>query len=64
MSEEIEKNEEIAIIEKAPQVFEKRFIKTGLSDGIKIQVLEGLSKEDKIKGPEKKNTPENQDKKG
>lgn len=36
-------------IETAPQVFEKRFIKTGLSDGIFIEVIEGLSKEDKIK---------------
>jgi HlyD family secretion protein len=47
-----------------PQVFEKRFIKTGLSDGIRIQVLEGLSKEDKIKGPEKKDASKEQDKKG
>ena len=36
-------------IETDPQVFEKRFIKTGLSDGINIQVVEGLKLEDKIK---------------
>jgi HlyD family secretion protein len=36
-------------VEKEPQVFEKREIKTGLSDGINIQVLEGLSQEEKIK---------------
>jgi HlyD family secretion protein len=36
-------------VETAPQVFEKRYIKTGLSDGINIEVIEGLSKEDKIK---------------
>lgn len=36
-------------IETMPQVFEKRYIKTGLSDGIFIEVLEGLSKDDKIK---------------
>jgi HlyD family secretion protein len=36
-------------VETEPQVFEKRYIKTGLSDGINIEVLEGLSKEDKIK---------------
>ncbi len=36
-------------IETEPQVFEKRYIKTGLSDGINIEVLEGLTKEDKIK---------------
>lgn len=48
-------------IETAPQVFEKRYIKTGLSDGINIEVLEGLKIEDKIKGPEKKEeeAPEN-----
>jgi HlyD family secretion protein len=36
-------------IEVSPQQFEKRLIKTGLSDGINIEVLSGLSKEDKIK---------------
>ena len=36
-------------VETSPQEFEKRFIKTGLSDGINIEVLEGLSKDDKIK---------------
>jgi HlyD family secretion protein len=38
-------------IETAPQQFEKRYIKTGLSDGINIEIIEGLSKEDKIKLP-------------
>jgi HlyD family secretion protein len=36
-------------VEKAPQVFEKRQIKTGLSDGINIEVLSGLTKDDRIK---------------
>jgi HlyD family secretion protein len=36
-------------IEVGEQQFEKRDIKVGLSDGIFIEVLEGLSKEDKIK---------------
>ena len=36
-------------VEISPQVFEKRYIKTGLSDGINIEVIEGLSKDDKIK---------------
>jgi len=44
-----EKDSAYVEIETAPQVFEKRFIKTGLSDGINIQVLSGLNKEDKIK---------------
>lgn len=37
-----------------PQVFEKKFIKTGLSDGINIQITEGLSQDSRIKGDEKK----------
>jgi HlyD family secretion protein len=36
-------------VEVAPQEFEKRIIETGLSDGINIQVLSGISEEDKIK---------------
>jgi len=36
-------------IETSPQKFEKRFIKTGLSDGINIQVLSGLTANDNIK---------------
>jgi HlyD family secretion protein len=38
-------------IEVAPQKFEKRFIKTGLSDGINVEVKSGLAMEDKIKKP-------------
>ena len=37
---------------KEPQVFEQRQIKTGLSDGIVIEVTEGLKKEDKVKVPQ------------
>lgn len=36
-------------VETSPEQFEKRYIKTGLSDGIVIQVVEGLSMKDKIK---------------
>jgi HlyD family secretion protein len=36
--------------EKPKQIFDKHYIKTGLSDGIKIEVKEGLTKEDKIRG--------------
>ncbi|MBA3665659.1 MAG: efflux RND transporter periplasmic adaptor subunit [Bacteroidetes bacterium] len=39
-------------VETTNQVFEKRNIKTGLSDGINIEILEGLKKEDKIKQPQ------------
>lgn len=40
-------------VETQPQVFEKRYIKTGLSDGVNIEIKEGVTKEDKIKGQEK-----------
>ena len=32
------------------QKFEKRWVKTGLSDGINIEITEGLAKADKVKG--------------
>ena len=36
-------------IETKPQQFVKRNVKTGLSDGINIEILSGLTKKDKIK---------------
>jgi HlyD family secretion protein len=36
-------------IETKPQVFEKKFVQTGLSDGINIEVKKGLALKDKIK---------------
>lgn len=36
-------------VQTAPQQFEKREIQTGLSDGINIEVVSGLTAEDKIK---------------
>lgn len=38
-------------VETTPQQFEKRYIRTGLSDGINVEVKSGLSMEDKIKKP-------------
>jgi len=38
-------------VEDKPGFFRKQYIKTGLSDGINIEVLEGLSLKDKIKAP-------------
>jgi HlyD family secretion protein len=38
-------------IEVTPQEFEKKYIKTGLSDGINIEVISGISKETNIKNP-------------
>ncbi|MHB8260387.1 MAG: efflux RND transporter periplasmic adaptor subunit [Bacteroidia bacterium] len=46
-----EKSKPFVEVEKSPNVYEKKYIKTGLSDGINIEVLEGLSKKDKIKIP-------------
>jgi len=37
-----------------PQVFEKRLVKTGISDGINIEILSGIDKNAKIKVPEMK----------
>ncbi len=49
---QFDKEKAFVEIETSPQKFEKRFIKTGLSDGINIEVLEGLKKGDKIKLPQ------------
>ncbi len=48
-------------IETQPQIFEKRYIKTGLSDGVNIEVKEGLEVKDKIKGPQKADEPKKQE---
>jgi HlyD family secretion protein len=37
-------------VEVAPQRFERREVGTGLSDGIRIEVLSGLTERDKVKG--------------
>lgn len=36
-------------LEVGDQEFEKRYIKTGLSDGINIEIIDGVKKEDKLK---------------
>ncbi len=36
-------------VESTPQVFKKRTIKTGLSDGVNVEILSGLTKKEKIK---------------
>jgi HlyD family secretion protein len=43
-------------IETAPNKYEKRAVKTGLSDGINIEVLSGLKKNEKIKIPQAQST--------
>lgn len=48
-----EGNEASVEVETKPQQFEKRTIETGISDGIFIEVKSGLTKDDKIKVPQK-----------
>jgi HlyD family secretion protein len=36
-------------VENKPRQFEKRYIEVGLSDGINIEIVKGLSKKDKVK---------------
>ncbi len=38
-------------VETAPDQYEKRYVTTGLSDGINIEIQEGIGKDDKIKKP-------------
>ena len=47
-----EKEKTYVEVETSKDKYEKRFIKTGLSDGINIEVTEGLKKTDKIKVPQ------------
>jgi HlyD family secretion protein len=45
----IEEKGHFVEIETGPQQFEKREVKTGISDGINIEIVEGLKEKDKIK---------------
>jgi HlyD family secretion protein len=45
-----EKDSAFVEVEKGDQKFEKRFVKTGISDGINIEITEGLTKSEKVKG--------------
>jgi HlyD family secretion protein len=44
-------------VETGKDTYEKRYIKTGLSDGINIEVLEGLKPTDRIKIPQMERAP-------
>ena len=46
---QFDKDDVFVEVETSPQHFEKRKLKTGLSDGVTIEVVDGLKKEDKIK---------------
>ena len=56
---QFDKEKPFVELETTNQVFEKRFIKTGLSDGINIEVLEGIKKADKLKLPQLAESPSN-----
>lgn len=45
----VEEKGQFVEVETGPQKFEKREVKTGISDGINIEILEGLKEGDKIK---------------
>jgi HlyD family secretion protein len=38
-------------VETADQVFEKRLVETGLSDGLNVELLKGINEEEKVKVP-------------
>ena len=46
---QFDKDETYVEVETAPQKFEKRKLKTGLSDGVTMEIVEGLTKDDKVK---------------
>lgn len=52
-----EKEKTFVEIETSKNVFEKRYITTGLSDGLNIEILDGLKKTDRIKVPQMDNMP-------
>jgi HlyD family secretion protein len=39
-------------VEQSPNIYNKRVVKTGISDGINIEVVEGLTEKDKVKVPQ------------
>ena len=47
---QFEDDKKFVEVEVAPQQFERREIQTGLSDGIQIEIVSGVSESDKIKG--------------
>jgi HlyD family secretion protein len=49
---QFEKEKPFVEVEISNQIFEKRFIKTGLSDGINIEIIDGVKKMDKLKLPQ------------
>jgi HlyD family secretion protein len=46
---QFDKDDTFVEVQTAPQHFERRKLKTGLSDGVTIEVVDGLTKDDKVK---------------
>ncbi len=40
-------------VQTEPQQFERKYVKTGLSDGVMIEIVEGITKDDKLRGKKK-----------
>lgn len=45
-------------VEESPNKYKKQYIKTGISDGINIEVTEGLTEKDKVKVPQMEGPPQ------
>jgi len=45
-----EKDSAFVEVKSLPQKFEKKFVKTGISDGINIEIVSGITKTDRLKG--------------
>jgi len=46
---QFDKDETYVEVETVPQHFERRKLKTGLSDGVTMEIVDGLTKDDKVK---------------
>ena len=49
---QFDKDSAFVEVETGPQQFEKRYVKTGLSDGLNIEIVSGVTLKDKIKIPQ------------
>lgn len=47
---QFENGKKLVDVETGPQKFERREVTTGLSDGIQVEILSGLTEKDKVKG--------------
>jgi HlyD family secretion protein len=45
-------------VESAPNEYRRQVLKTGISDGINIEVVDGLNEKDKVKVPQMEGPPE------